>query len=171
MSASFTTPPVDLTEARVRALLEAVRDPEIPVLTIADLGILRGVDVRDGRVRVIITPTYSGCPAMRTIERDVADALGAAGIDDFEIETRLSPAWTTDWLTDAGREKLRSVGISPPAQASADKRALRGASGAVSCPRCGSVRTGMVSEFGSTACKALFRCSDCLEPFDYFKCL
>lgn len=155
--------------AAVQALLEEVRDPEIPVLTIADLGVLRDVRLDAGRVTVVITPTYSGCPAMRTIEQDVVRTLGAAGYDDVTVETRLAPAWTTDWLSAAGRRKLREVGIAPPAVASTDKRSLRAER--VACPRCDSTETERVSEFGSTACKALWRCRACLEPFDYFKCL
>lgn len=156
--------------ADVRALLEDVRDPEIPILTIADLGILRDVFVEDGGLVVVITPTYSGCPAMNTIEQDIRSALGAAGIARVRIETRLAPAWTTDWLSAAGRRKLLEVGIAPPAEGSTDKRLL-GAAAAIACPQCGSRDTERVSEFGSTACKALYRCRECLEPFDYFKCI
>lgn len=155
--------------AAIRELLAAVRDPEIPILTIEDLGILRDIRVEAGRVTVVITPTYSGCPAMRTIEDDIREQLEHAGYDDVAVETVLSPAWTTDWLTSAAHAKLREVGIAPPA-GSSDKRTLR-ASLPVACPRCGSSRTECVSEFGSTACKALYRCAACLEPFDYFKCL
>lgn len=155
----------------VRALVADVRDPEIPILTVEDLGILRDVR-RDGdAVVVTITPTYSGCPAMRAIEDAVRAALAGAGVEDVRVETRLSPAWTTDWLSEAGRAKLLEVGIAPPAEASADKRALRGETGAIACPQCGSTETELVSEFGSTACKSLHRCRACLEPFDYFKCL
>ncbi|MEM7541406.1 MAG: 1,2-phenylacetyl-CoA epoxidase subunit PaaD [Pseudomonadota bacterium] len=160
----------DLEPARVvrevRALLNEVRDPEIPILTIADLGILRDVAVVDGEIVVIITPTYVGCPAMNTVSSDIAQALKAAGIEDFSIREQLSPAWTTDWLSDAGREKLKSEGIAPPS-GPRDRRSLRGT---VTCPQCASTDTELVSEFGSTACKALYRCRNCLEPFDYFKC-
>lgn len=159
------------TPEGVRHVLEDVRDPEIPVLTIADLGILRDVFVQDGTVTVVVTPTYSGCPAMRTIEQDIGAALADAGISSFRIETRLAPAWTTDWLSAAGRRKLLDAGIAPPAETSANARSLRGAAGAIACPQCGSTDTELVSEFGSTACKALYRCRSCLEPFDYFKCL
>lgn len=157
--------------AGLRAALEAVRDPEIPILTIADLGILREVRVEDGRVHVVITPTYSGCPAMHAIEGDVRATLAAAGCADVVVETRLAPAWTTDWLTPAARRKLLEVGIAPPVEASSDKNVLRLHGAAVACPRCRSSDTELVSEFGSTACKALYRCRACLEPFDYFKCL
>ena len=158
-----------IAEATLRALLDEVRDPEIPILSIADLGVLRDVRWDHGQVTVVITPTYSGCPAMRTIEDDVRRVLAAAGYADVVVETRLAPAWTTDWLTPAAHAKLRSVGIAPPVAATTDKRALLGAD--VACPRCASRRTERISEFGSTACKALYRCLACLEPFDYFKCL
>lgn len=155
--------------ATVRELLEDVRDPEIPVLTLADLGVLRDVAVEGGCVTVTLTPTYSGCPAMHTMEQDVRRVLAEAGYRDVVVKTRLAPAWTTDWLTPAAHAKLRSVGIAPPVSVTTDKRALLGQD--VPCPRCASRRTEKVSEFGSTACKALYRCRDCLEPFDYFKCL
>ncbi len=154
--------------ARAMAAAAAVVDPEIPVLSIVDLGVLRAVDVEGGTVRVAITPTYSGCPAMRMIELSLATALRAAGIEKFRIETVLSPAWTTDWLSDEGRRKLREFGIAPPAGI-ASRRALFGAD-RVACPRCGSAETERIAEFGSTACKALYRCRQCREPFDYFKC-
>lgn len=153
----------------IRALLLEVRDPEIPILTIADLGILRDVTVESG-VTVVITPTYSGCPAMHTIAQDVRQVLQAAGYADVTVETQLAPAWTTDWLSAAGRAKLRAVGIAPPAKTATSLRALTGAA-IVACPRCHSHETELISEFGATACKALYRCRDCLEPFDYFKCL
>ena len=151
----------------IRVLLEQVTDPEIPVLTIADLGILQDVCRHDGRVRVVITPTYSGCPAMQTIEHDIAAVLTENGYEGVEVATRISPPWTTDWLSEAGREKLLQYGIVPPA-GSADKQSLRMP---VACPRCRSAATEEVSRFGSTPCKALYRCNDCLEPFDYFKCI
>ncbi|MEQ8493108.1 MAG: 1,2-phenylacetyl-CoA epoxidase subunit PaaD, partial [Gammaproteobacteria bacterium] len=147
-----------LDVAAVRTLLEAVRDPEIPVLTIDDLGVLRDVRVADdGVVTVAITPTYSGCPAMQTIADDIRATLAGAGVETVHIETRLAPAWTTDWLSAAGRRKLLEIGIAPPAVASSDKRVLHGAAVAVACPRCHSQHTELVSEFGSTACKALYR--------------
>ena len=153
----------------VRAVLDEVHDPEIPILTIADLGVLRDVRVEAGCVTVVITPTYSACPAMHAIEQDIRKALDAAGYRDVQIETQLAPAWSTDQLSVAAHAKLRSVGIAPPAHRSTDKRALL--SQDVLCPRCASHHTERVSEFGSTACKALYRCRSCLEPFDYFKCL
>ena len=146
----------------------AVVDPEIPVLTIADLGVLRGVAVTDGHVEVTITPTYSGCPAMNMITLEVEVALRSVGIVDASIRTVLSPPWTTDWMTADGRRKLREYGIAPP-NVGGGRRALFGEE-VVACPRCGSSETRRISEFGSTACKALWRCHACREPFDYFKC-
>ena len=146
-------------------LLEDVKDPEIPVLSLRDLGILRGVH-RDGeRLRIVITPTYSGCPAMRAIEDEVKATLARAGHPAVDVQTRLAPAWTTDWMSAEGREKLRAYGIAPPVAAAPDEDPV------VACPHCGSPATRRVSEFGSTACKALYQCQDCREPFDYFKCL
>jgi ring-1,2-phenylacetyl-CoA epoxidase subunit PaaD len=160
---------VDAGSLRERALavLESVADPEIPVLTIADLGILRGVSAHDGMVDVTITPTYSGCPAMTMITLEIEAALARAGIK-ARVHTRLSPAWTTDWLTDAARRKLAAFGIAPP-EHSASRRALFGELHP-SCPHCGSTDTEQISEFGSTPCKALHRCRTCREPFDAFKC-
>jgi ring-1,2-phenylacetyl-CoA epoxidase subunit PaaD len=158
-------------EHEVRRLLARVLDPEIPVLSIIDLGIVREVrQEADGRMRVAITPTYSGCPATEVIRTLVRAALDAGGYADAILEEVLSPPWTSDWLTPEGREKLRAFGIAPPEQSVASPRQLMG-SAAVSCPRCGSRATERVSEFGSTPCKAHYRCSACGEPFDYFKCL
>ncbi len=146
----------------------AVVDPEIPVLTIADLGVLRDVSVGDdGRVEVAITPTYSGCPAMHVIGFEVERALAEAGIEG-RVRLVLAPAWTTDWMSEAGRTKLVEYGIAPPAQGGG-RGALFG-NDQVGCPRCGSGETEQIAEFGSTSCKALWRCLDCREPFDYFKC-
>ena len=146
----------------------SVVDPEIPVLTIADLGVLRDVAVDGDHVEVAITPTYSGCPAMNMIALEVEIALERAGFHRPKIRTVLSPAWTTDWMSEEGRRKLRDYGIAPP-QASGSRRALFGEQ-AVACPQCGSDKTELLSEFGSTSCKALWRCKACREPFDYFKC-
>ena len=147
----------------------AVVDPEIPVLTIADLGVLREVTLRDdGGVEVAITPTYSGCPAMNMIASEVAIALERAGFANASVRTVLSPAWTTDWMSEDGRRKLKDYGIAPPLPASS-RRALFGIQ-QVQCPQCGSGDTELLSEFGSTSCKALWRCRSCREPFDYFKC-
>jgi ring-1,2-phenylacetyl-CoA epoxidase subunit PaaD len=158
-------------ESQVWALLGTVRDPEIPVLTLVDLGIVRYVrEEGDGRLHVGITPTYSGCPATEVIRSMVRSRLDEAGHADALLEEVLSPPWSSDWLTSEGREKLRAFGIAPPEQAVASLRRLWHAP-AVSCPRCGSRDTERVSEFGSTPCKAHYRCSACHEPFDYFKCL
>ncbi|GAA0786280.1 1,2-phenylacetyl-CoA epoxidase subunit PaaD [Marinobacterium sediminicola] len=149
-------------------LLDQVKDPEVPVLSIWDLGILRDVE-RDGdRILVTITPTYSGCPAMNTITDDVIAALKANGYDDVEVKTKLSPAWSSEWMSPEGRRKLRNYGIAPPEDAELDEDGLTPDAHA-QCPHCGSRNTRRISEFGSTACKALFQCNDCNEPFDYFK--
>ena len=145
-----------------------VVDPEIPVLTIADLGVLRDVTVTDAGIEVAITPTYSGCPAMNMIAVEIELALERAGFAKPKVRTVLSPAWTTDWMSEDGRRKLRDYGIAPPQPASS-RRALFGVQ-EVACPQCGSVNTELMSEFGSTSCKALWRCKSCREPFDYFKC-
>ncbi|MCG8691943.1 MAG: phenylacetate-CoA oxygenase subunit PaaJ [Minwuiales bacterium] len=171
MSQTAATRAATSETAKAWAAAAGVCDPEIPVLTLEDLGVLR--DVRtdgDGRTVVTITPTYSGCPAMLMMEVEILKALREAGFEDATVETVLSPAWTTDWLSDAGREKLRAYGIAPPVRASTSRQALFGRD-AVDCPQCGSSDTERVSEFGSTACKALYRCRACAEPFDYFKCL
>jgi ring-1,2-phenylacetyl-CoA epoxidase subunit PaaD len=158
-------------ETEVRKLLARVPDPEIPVLSILDLGIVREVrQDADGRMRVAITPTYTGCPATEVIRTLVRAALDAGGYGDAILEEVLSPPWTSDWLTPAGREKLRAFGIAPPEGSVANARQLLRPS-SVSCPRCGSRTTERISEFGSTPCKAHYRCSTCGEPFDYFKCL
>jgi ring-1,2-phenylacetyl-CoA epoxidase subunit PaaD len=146
----------------------SVVDPEIPVLTIADLGVLREVTVNDGCVEVAITPTYSGCPAMNMIGLEIELALQRAGFGNAKVRTVLSPAWTTDWMSEDGRRKLREYGIAPPLVAGS-RRALFGVE-QVACPQCGSKDTEVLSEFGSTSCKALWRCKSCREPFDYFKC-
>jgi ring-1,2-phenylacetyl-CoA epoxidase subunit PaaD len=161
--------------AHARAALEAVTDPELPFLTIADMGILRDVRLAaDGKtVEVAITPTYSGCPAMDAVALDIASALAKAGFPGARIERVLSPAWTTDWLSPAAREKLRANGIAPPEGDQGRARGKRAlfAETAVACPMCGSAETERVSEFGSTACKASYRCRACREPFQYFKCI
>lgn len=152
-------------------ILDQVPDPEIPVLTIADLGILRDVQVDDhGHVVVYITPTYIGCPAMDMITVNIRAALESAGITDVDVVSLLEPAWTTDWISASGRQKLLAYGIAPPAESTTDSSFMTGKAPAVACPLCGSENTTLVSRFGSTPCKALYKCSDCLEPFDYFKC-
>jgi ring-1,2-phenylacetyl-CoA epoxidase subunit PaaD len=151
--------------------LTEVLDPEVPVVDVVALGIVRDVKMVGDTVEVTITPTYSGCPAMKVIEDDIAKKLREKGIENFKINTILSPAWTTDWITEEGKEKLRAYGIAPPEKATADKNILFGKAKVVKCPHCGGINTEMRSQFGSTACKALYFCKDCLEPFDYFKCI
>ena len=150
-------------------MLEGVADPELPFLTLGDMGILRDVRVAGDAIEVSITPTYSGCPAMDVIALDITTALAKAGFDNVRINRVLSPAWTTDWLSAAARDKLRANGIAPPERAQG-KRALF-AETEVACPTCGSKSTERVSEFGSTPCKAHYRCLACREPFQYFKCI
>jgi len=161
---------VALEARRAWAAAAAVLDPEVPAVTVAELGILRAVDIDDqGRAVAQVTPTYSGCPAVLAIELAIEAALRQAGFDPV-IERVLAPAWTTDWITEAGREKLRAYGIAPPVVGSSSKRALFGEI-TVACPRCASTQKSKLSEFGSTACKAQYRCNACHEPFDYFKCI
>jgi ring-1,2-phenylacetyl-CoA epoxidase subunit PaaD len=159
------------TEERIWALLANVPDPEIPVLSLTDLGIVRYVRRSvEGRLEVGLTPTYSGCPATEAIRTTVRAVLDAAGFGDAVLEEVLSPPWSSDWLTAAARRKLAAFGIAPPETAAASPRGLWSAP-VVGCPRCGSRSTERVSEFGSTPCKAHYRCRSCGEPFDYFKCL
>jgi len=151
--------------------LQEVCDPEIPVISVVELGVVRNIEKTPGGITVTITPTYSGCPAMKVMEDDIAAKLEEKGYKNVTVKTVLSPAWTTDWITEAAKEKLRAYGIAPPPQSTADKNALLGRPKEVKCPRCGSTHTEMISQFGSTACKALWRCTECMEPFDYFKCI
>jgi len=168
VTAAAATGPLALAWAAVAS----VPDPEIPALSVVDLGIVRGLEVSDeGRVQLRVAPTYSGCPATSVIRRSLVEALHAAGFPDVVAQDELSPPWTSDWITDEGREKLRADGIAPPTRHLASPRALTEADPAVACPRCGSEATERLSEFGSTPCKALHRCTACLEPFDHFKCL
>jgi ring-1,2-phenylacetyl-CoA epoxidase subunit PaaD len=158
-------------QVKLLKILSCVTDPEIPVLTIDEMGILRGVDIEHGTVKVTITPTYSGCPAIDQITQDVSIALANNGYPKSEVVLVLSPAWTTDWMSDESKEKLREYGIAPPcrttdlSQSSEDQRLLFTAP----CPQCRSLDTQIISQFGSTACKALWKCNQCKEPFDYFK--
>jgi ring-1,2-phenylacetyl-CoA epoxidase subunit PaaD len=164
------------TVEAVWAALEDLADPEIPVISLRELGILRDVRVAPDGLEVVITPTYSGCPAMSQIEDDIRSTLLAKGIT-ARVVSQLSPAWTTDWMSESGKEKLRAYGIAPPHQTPADTSVVRifarpdksTATIAVPCPHCGSSHTVVSSQFGSTACKALYKCLDCQEPFDYFK--
>jgi len=165
-----------LKPEQVWGWLAEVSDPEIPVISVVDLGIVRNVTVSPSAQAscvITITPTYSGCPAMEVIAQEIESALKRHGVEQVTIETRLSPAWTTDWMSAAGRQNLKGYGIAPPAQHVIDISGIsrgRRAEPAVACPQCGSSHTRLISQFGSTACKALYRCDDCLEPFDYFKC-
>jgi ring-1,2-phenylacetyl-CoA epoxidase subunit PaaD len=158
-------------QREVWRLLGEVTDPEIPILSIIDLGIVRYVrGASRDELQVGLTPTYSGCPATEVIRRSVEEKLARAGFGHAVIETQLAPAWSSDWITPAGRVKLAAYGIAPPAEAVANPKRLFGAA-QVSCPRCRSAATRLVSEFGSTPCKAHYQCTACLEPFDYFKCI
>ena len=148
----------------ISAILASVTDPEVPVLTISDLGIIRDVRINDEEVEVIITPTYSGCPAMDMIAVNIKLALIENGYSKIKVTSVLSPAWTTDWMSEEGKRKLKEYGTAAP-----DKRFVIAADG-VECPLCNSINTKLISEFGSAACKALYQCTDCKEPFDYFKC-
>lgn len=158
------------TESEIWQWLEQVPDPEIPVLSVVDLGIIRSVSTDGQKTIVTITPTYSGCPAMQTIAINIRAVLEEHQVPGVEILTVLSPAWTTDWLSESGRKKLEAYGIAPPVESSQNKRSLFSENAPVPCPRCHSTHTIMISQFGSTACKSLYQCKDCLEPFDYFKC-
>jgi ring-1,2-phenylacetyl-CoA epoxidase subunit PaaD len=158
-----------VTKESILSLLDEVCDPEIPVLSLADLGVLRGLDYLNDQWHITITPTYSGCPAMKTMEDDILLKLKEHGIE-AKVDLVLSPAWTTDWLSQSGREKLKEFGIAPP-EDEVDKSVLFATPTVVPCPKCGSRETKMVSQFGSTACKAHYQCLSCLEPYDYFKCL
>lgn len=156
-----------ISEETIRKILEEVTDPEIPVLTIADMGIVRDVKVHDNEIEVIITPTYTGCPAMDMIAMNIKLALLEHGYKKVKITSVLAPAWSTDWMSEEGKKKLKEYGIAPPVGRSnnENKTPL-----IVECPQCHSTHTKVISEFGSTACKALYQCQDCKEPFDYFKC-
>ena len=159
-----------ITAKDIWAMLEDVTDPEVPVLTVVDLGVVREVNqLGKDHWKIIITPTYTGCPAMQVIEEDIKERLEKENLK-IEVELVLSPAWTTDWLSQAGRKKLEEYGITPP-QAEGDKSVLFGKKPVIPCPRCKSTNTRLVSQFGSTPCKAHYQCNDCQEPFDYFKCL
>ena len=159
-----------VNESNIWELLEDVYVPEVPVLTIVDLGIVRDVKVVKNHVTITITPTYTGCPAMGTIEKDIIEKLQEEAITSYEIHTSIAPAWTTDWMSERGKKKLKDYGIAPP-QDEVDKSVLFADPLVVPCPVCDSSDTKLVSQFGSTACKAHYQCKKCREPFDYFKCL
>lgn len=166
-------PMTDTTDiSHIRNLLTQVQDPEVPVLTIADLGILRNVELVDGIYEIKITPTFTGCPAMKAIEENISEVLVGNGIQNYKVRMVMFPAWTTDWISELGREKLRKYGIAPPSQSTEEhlKAILTGKNKAVACPFCGSVNTRLTSAFGSTACKALHYCDHCCQPFEEFKC-
>lgn len=159
-----------ITKEIIEKILEQIPDPEIPVISIVDLGIVRDFIFDDHKVIVNITPTYSGCPAMMAIQNDIVSKLKEEGIEEVEVRLVFDEVWTTDWINEAAKERLRVYGIAPPEKSSQDKSLITGKPRIVNCPRCGSSNTSVVSQFGSTACKALYRCEDCREPFDYFKC-
>lgn len=158
----------NITTDSVWELMAGICDPEIPVISIVDLGIVRKINLNEDNVEVVITPTYSGCPAMDVIAVNIRMKLMQCGFENIKITQQLSPAWTTDLMSEAGKEKLKAYGIAPPVGKSFDKRYLEEI--VVECPLCKSHNTKLLSEFGSTACKALYQCRDCREPFDYFKC-
>ena len=158
----------NIASGNIWKLMEDIYDPEIPVLSIVDLGIIRDVQMNNDVIEVLITPTYSGCPAMDMISMNIRAALLQNGFPNIKITQQLSPAWTTDWITQQGKENLKAYGIAPPVGKSFDQKYLEDLK--VECPLCHSHNTKLISQFGSTACKALYQCNDCLEPFDYFKC-
>ena len=158
-----------MTPSQILLLLENVFDPEVPVLTVQDLGIIREVIItNDKEVEIVITPTYSGCPAMNTIAMNIKFELMSHGIQHVKVTEVLSPAWTTDWMSEKGKQKLKEYGIAPPQYSTKNNPSESEA--IVPCPRCQSMHTKLISQYGSTACKALYKCNDCFEPFDYFKC-
>ncbi len=153
-------------------ILDDVPDPEIPVISVVELGVVRNVEIDKNKVVVTITPTYTGCPAMNVFEEDIVKTLNEHGYSEVEIKTTYSPAWTTDWLSEEARRKLKEYGIAPPVQSSADKNSLfQDGEKQVPCPYCDASETKLTSQFGSTACKALYFCNACQQPFEYFKCL
>ena len=162
---------ISFSKQQIIDILSVIPDPEIPVINIKELGVLRDVELEGDGCIVYVTPTYSGCPAMKMIEDQIKEELKKTGIENVKVNMVYSPAWTTDWMNDEAKEKLRQYGIAPPVGTSMDKGVLLGKKKNILCPRCGSVNVEMISQFGSTACKALYRCVACKEPFDYFKCI
>ena len=158
----------NISEKKIWNILEQINDPEVPVLSILDLGIVRNIKADENSIEIFITPTYSGCPAMDVISMNIRIALLQNGYTNIKITQQLSPAWTTDWMTEEGKEKLKAYGIAPPVGKAIDEKYLQQLK--VECPQCHSKNTILLSQFGSTACKALYQCLDCKEPFDYFKC-
>lgn len=159
------------TKESIFSLLSEIPDPEIPVISIVELGVIRDVIISGKDIEVIITPTYSGCPAMKQMEDDVRKKMEEQGFENIKITTVYNPAWTTDWLSEEAKLKLQKYGIAPPEESTTDKSFLTGKPKNVTCPRCKSKNSVMISQFGSTACKALYKCNECLEVFDYFKCI
>jgi ring-1,2-phenylacetyl-CoA epoxidase subunit PaaD len=163
---------VDKSISHIRSILSTIPDPEIPVLTIDDLGVIRKAEWRGEELVIVITPTYTGCPAMGQFEDDIIAKLKNNGYLNSKIEVTYDPPWTTDWLSETAKQKLQDYGIAPPEEKTSDKHYLIGTEKSnITCPQCKSSNTKMISQFGSTACKALYQCQDCKEPFDYFKCL
>jgi ring-1,2-phenylacetyl-CoA epoxidase subunit PaaD len=165
-----STKVTEVKHPEIWEILEQVKDPEIPVISVVDLGIVRSVEKIGNKVVITITPTYSGCPAMSVIRLEITTAILEAGYSNVEIVTVLHPAWTTKWMSEEGKKALKEYGIAPPLDDQADEIELFGEMPAIECPNCGSKNTGMTNKFGSTPCKSLHQCKDCLEPFDYFKC-
>ena len=155
----------------IKKVISDIPDPEIPVISIKELGVLRNVFYQEDSLKVVITPTYSGCPAMDRFQKDIVEKLELLKVKSYEIKMQFDPAWTTDWITEEAKEKLRNYGIAPPTHKTKDKNILLEKKQRVECPRCKTKETELVSQFGSTACKAMYRCISCLEPFEYFKCL
>ena len=155
----------------IKKVISEIPDPEIPVISIKELGVLRNIFYEEDSLKVVITPTYSGCPAMDRFQKDITEKLELLEVKNYEIKMQFDPAWTTDWITDLAKEKLRNYGIAPPAHKTKDKNVLLGKKQRIECPRCKTKETELVSQFSSTACKAMYRCTSCLEPFEYFKCL
>jgi ring-1,2-phenylacetyl-CoA epoxidase subunit PaaD len=160
-----------MTKENIFSFLNEIPDPEIPVISIVELGVIREVKPDGKKIEVVITPTYSGCPAMKQMEADVKKKLLEKGFDEVKITTIFNPAWTTDWMSAEARQKLQDYGIAPPEESTSDKSFLTNKPKFITCPRCKSKNTLMISQFGSTACKALYKCNECLEVFDYFKCI
>jgi ring-1,2-phenylacetyl-CoA epoxidase subunit PaaD len=161
---------VMISEKEIWNILEEVKDPEVPVLSVHDLGIVRSVKTSNDKIEIVITPTYSGCPAMDVISMDIRLKLIEKGYRNISIQQQLSPAWTTDWMSEEGKQKLKAFGIAPPNPKQQFCTAEMFRQEAVQCPRCNSYHTELISQFGSTACKAMYRCLECKEAFDYFKC-
>lgn len=160
-----------MTVKSVWELLNTIPDPEIPVISIVELGVVRDVKILDENIEIVITPTYTGCPATNFFEKDITTELTKVGFKDIQITHQYNPPWSTDLISEESREKLRAYGIAPPVGKSSDKKFLLGKTPQIQCPQCASKNTKMVSQFGSTACKSLYQCNDCLETFDYFKCI